>query len=49
MTAPLLPLTQIRNRLILTARAALRNHQTAPPPPPPTHPPTHPRRPPRSR
>ncbi|MGW1059500.1 hypothetical protein [Micromonospora rubida] len=30
MTAPFLSLTQIRNRLILTARAILRDHRTGP-------------------
>ncbi|MFF3864205.1 hypothetical protein [Micromonospora sp. NPDC001898] len=30
MTAPFLSLTQIRNRLILTARAILRDHQPGP-------------------
>lgn len=30
MTAPFLSLAQIRNRLILTARAVLRDHQTGP-------------------
>ncbi|WP_405115332.1 hypothetical protein OG559_12465 [Micromonospora sp. NBC_01405] len=30
MTAPFLSLAQIRNRLILTARAILRDHRTGP-------------------
>ncbi|WP_229399185.1 hypothetical protein [Micromonospora okii] len=30
MTAPFLSLAQIRNRLILTARAILRDHETGP-------------------
>ncbi|MFI1196970.1 hypothetical protein ACH4T9_27435 [Micromonospora sp. NPDC020750] len=30
MTAPFLSLAQIRNRLILTARAVLRDHRTGP-------------------
>jgi hypothetical protein len=30
MTAPFLPLAQIRNRLVLTARTILRNHHPGP-------------------
>ncbi|MFV2102279.1 hypothetical protein [Micromonospora sp. LOL_024] len=30
MTAPFLSLAQIRNRLLLTARAVLRDHRTGP-------------------
>ncbi|MER5703633.1 hypothetical protein ABT023_17065 [Micromonospora sp. NPDC002296] len=30
MTAPFLSLTQIRNRLVLTARAILRDHRSGP-------------------